>query len=221
MSHKEKNFDGNSSRIASFLMKASTLSFANFVGEYSWTLERFLNHANCEEKSLELRGSEAHTRELPLLMQIHLFYNGRVVKGTLLVNRKVRSSMIKVETDSRLSNVQTFNSLEIVVISKKPNKNYLSRNLIALLRYGGVPKEYFLDILTNALEDAQCVYSNKHAALKVAINHREMDDDFTVARMILSRTPLNEPYIQYHLSVLAKEERKELKGGKLLISESF
>ena len=48
-----------------------------------------------------------------------------------------------------------------------------------------------------------------------------MDDDFTVARMILSGTPLNEPYIQYRLSVLAKKERKGLKGGKLPISESF
>ncbi|GMP59678.1 hypothetical protein CsSME_00022867 [Camellia sinensis var. sinensis] len=228
MSHKEKSFDGNSSCIASFLMKPSTLSSANFVGEYLWTLERFLNHANCEQKSLELRGSEAHTREPPLLMQIRLFYNGRAVKGTLLVNRKlpektiqVRSSMIKVETDSRLSNVQTFNSLEIVGISNKPKKNYLSRNLIALLSYGGVPKKYFLDILTNALEDAQCVYSNKRTALKVAINHGEMDDNFTVAQMILSGTPLDEPYIQYRLSVLAKEVRKGLKGGKLPISESF
>ncbi|KAI8021428.1 putative RNA-dependent RNA polymerase 5 [Camellia lanceoleosa] len=188
---------------------------------------KYINDENFE-KSLELRGSEAHTREPPLLMQIRLFYNGRAVKGTLLVNRKlpektiqVRSSMIKVETDSRLSNVQTFNSLEIVGISNKPKKNYLSRNLIALLSYGGVPKEYFLDILTNALEDAQCVYSNKHAALKVAINHGEMDDDFTVAQMILSGSPLDEPYIQYRLSVLAKEVRKGLKGGKLPISESF
>ncbi|KAF5951104.1 hypothetical protein HYC85_013097 [Camellia sinensis] len=71
--------------------------------------------------------------------------------------------------------------------SNKPKKNYLSRNLIALLSHGEVPKEYFLDILTNALEDAQCVCSNKRAALKVAINHGEMDDDFIVARMILSR----------------------------------
>ncbi|KAI8013865.1 putative RNA-dependent RNA polymerase 5 [Camellia lanceoleosa] len=78
---------------------------------------------------------------------------------------RVRASMIKVEVDSRLSNVQTFNSLEIVGISNKPKKNYLSRNLIALLSYGGVPKEYFLDILTNTLEDAQCVCSNKHATL--------------------------------------------------------
>ncbi|CAL5339208.1 unnamed protein product [Camellia sinensis] len=147
---------------------------------------KYINDENFE-KSLELRGSEAHTREPPLLMQIRLFYNGRAVKGTLLVNRKlpektiqVRSSMIKVETDSRLSNVQTFNSLEIVGIS-----------------YGG------------------------RTALKVAINHGEMDDNFTVAQMILSGTPLDEPYIQYRLSVLAKEVRKGLKGGKLPISESF
>ncbi|CAL5396959.1 unnamed protein product [Camellia sinensis] len=97
-------------------------SRAKFINDENF--ESFLDHANCEEKSLELRGSEAHTREPPLLMQIRLVYNGRAVKGTLLVNRKlpektiqVMSSMIKVEADSRLSNVQTFNSLEIVGIS--------------------------------------------------------------------------------------------------------
>ncbi|KAI8021430.1 putative RNA-dependent RNA polymerase 3 [Camellia lanceoleosa] len=105
-------------------------SRAKFINDENF--ERFLDHANCEEKSLELRGSEAHTREPPLLMQIRLFHNGRAFKGTLLVNRKlpektihVRSSMrkvpektIQVEADSRLSNMQTFNSLEIVGISE-------------------------------------------------------------------------------------------------------
>lgn len=54
-----------------------------------------------------------------------------------------------------------------------------------------------------------------------ALNHGEIDDDFTVARMILSGVPLYEPYLQYRLSELAKEERKALKGGKLPICESF
>jgi len=38
--------------------------------------------------------------------------------------------------------------------------------LIALLSYGGVPKEYFMDILSNALSDAHGVFSNKGAALR-------------------------------------------------------
>ncbi|KAL6984746.1 RNA-directed RNA polymerase [Sarracenia purpurea var. burkii] len=105
--------------------------------------------------------------------------------------------------------------------SIKPRKNFLSRNLIALLSYGGIPKEYFLNIVTNALEDAQSVYSNKRAALKVALNYGEIDDDFNSARMILAGFPLNEPFLQYRLSVLAKEERKGLRGGKLPISDSF
>ncbi|KAI8571425.1 hypothetical protein RHMOL_Rhmol01G0119300 [Rhododendron molle] len=54
-----------------------------------------------------------------------------------------------------------------------------------------------------------------------ALNHGEIDDDFTVARMILSGARLNEPYLQYRLSVLAKEERKALKGGRIPIRESF
>lgn len=55
----------------------------------------------------------------------------------------------------------------------------------------------------------------------VAVNHGEIDDDFTVARMILAGVPLNEPYLQYRLSELNKEERKALKGGRLPIPESF
>lgn len=48
-----------------------------------------------------------------------------------------------------------------------------------------------------------------------------MDNNFTVARMILSGIPLEEPYLQYRLSILMKEEKKSLKGGKLHIPECY
>ncbi|KAG5559291.1 hypothetical protein RHGRI_008991 [Rhododendron griersonianum] len=184
--------------------------------------ERFLDHVNCEEKSPELKGSEAHTRE-----PVRLFRNGLAVKGTLLVNKKlkntiqIRPSMIKVETDPRLINAQSFNSLEIVAVSHKPKRAFLSKNLIALLSYGGVPKEFFLKILEDELKDPRSAYSDTRAAFRAALNHGGRDDDFTVARMILSGVPLNEPYLQYRLSDLAKDERNALKGGKLPITESF
>ncbi|XP_058206703.1 probable RNA-dependent RNA polymerase 5 isoform X2 [Rhododendron vialii] len=189
--------------------------------------ERFLDHVNCEEKSPELEGSEAHTREPPLLMQVRLFRNGLAVKGTLLLNKKlqntiqIRPSMIKVEPDPRLINAQSFNSLEIVAVSHKPKRAFLSKNLIALLSYGGVPEEFFLKILENELKDTGSAYSETRAALRAALNHGERDDDFTLARMILSGVPLNEPYLQYRLCDLAKDERKALKGGKLPVTESF
>ncbi|XP_052180975.1 probable RNA-dependent RNA polymerase 5 [Diospyros lotus] len=190
--------------------------------------EGFLDHLNCAEESSELRGSEVYTRDPPLLMQVRLFYNGCAVKGTLLLNRKlpertilVRPSMIKVNPDSSLSTAETFNSLEIVRISHKPRKAYLSKTLIALLSYGGVPKEYFLGVLENALNDARSVFSNKRAALRVALNHGEIDNEFSVARMILSGIPLNEPSLQHQLSTLANGEKKGLKTGRLPISESF
>ncbi|KAA8523162.1 hypothetical protein F0562_009585 [Nyssa sinensis] len=189
--------------------------------------KRFLDCVNNEEGSLGLRVSEARTREPPLLMQVRLFNNGCAVKGTLLINKKlpprtiqVRPSMVKVETDSKLLGT-TRNSLEIVRVSNRPKEAFLSKNLIALLSYGGVPKEYFLEILTNALQDTQNVYFNKRAALRVALNHGEIDDDFMATRMILSGIPLNEPCLQHRLSGLATKERKGLKGGKLPISESF
>ncbi|KAG5565005.1 hypothetical protein RHGRI_001021 [Rhododendron griersonianum] len=146
----------------------------------------------------------------------------------------------------------------------KTEENFSFKNLIALLSYGGVPKECFLKILEDELEDSKSAYCKKLAALRdnfhdpiccfsesdplqsgtdylanllhtvlvplhlaylfldaAALNHGEIDDDFIVARLILSGVPLNEPYLQYRLSVLAKEERKALKGGRLPIRESF
>lgn len=94
--------------------------------------------------------TESHYGEPPLLMQVRLFYNGTAVKGTLLLNKKlppqtiqIRPSMIKVKADRDLSDGQTFNSLEVVKTSNQPRKTYLSRNLIALLSYGGVPEIFF------------------------------------------------------------------------------
>ncbi|KAK2982311.1 hypothetical protein RJ640_027408 [Escallonia rubra] len=176
----------------------------------------------------QVGGTEARRREPPLLIQCRIFNNGCAVKGTLLVNRKlppktiqVRPSMIKVETDSSYRDEQSFNSLEVVAISHKPRKATLSKNLIALLCFGGVPKDFFLELLANAIEDARSVFSDKRAAVRVALNHGAIDDDFTTTRMILAGIPLDEPGLRYRLSHLAKEERKGLKGGRLPISESF
>ncbi|KAI6679540.1 hypothetical protein NL676_033421 [Syzygium grande] len=163
----------------------------------------------------------------PLLIQFRLFNDGRAVKGTLLHNKQlpphtihIRPSMIKVEKDPKLSDIRTVNSLEIVATSNKPRTAYLSKILIALLSYGGVPNEFFLDILKNALGDANCVFSGKRAALKASVNHGDMDG-FNAARMILSGIPLDESYLQHHLSILMKMEKKNLKGGKIPISDSY
>lgn len=39
--------------------------------------------------------------------------------------------------------------------------------------------------------------------------------------MILSGIPLEEPFLQHRLSVLVKEERKGLRGGKLSVDDCF
>lgn len=163
----------------------------------------------------------------PLLIQFRLFNNGRAVKGTFLLNKKlthqtlhIRPSMIKVETDPKLSSTFSKNSLEIVGTSSRPKKTFLSKNLIALLSYGGVPEEFFMGILNNALEDAHGILSNKNAALRVALNYGDMDDNI-VATMIGCGIPLEEPYLQHRLSILMKEEKKSLKGGKIHVPESY
>ncbi|CAM8987568.1 unnamed protein product [Rhodiola kirilowii] len=183
----------------------------------------FVNVDNLEEDEC----SNLHIRDPPLLMQVRMFFNGNAVKGTLLVNRKlpartiqVRRSMIKVEQDDKIQGCKTANSLEIVTTSNKPRNASLSRFLIALLCYGGVPKNFFMSILNNTLEKAQSVLSSRRAAFSVAMRYGEMDD-YIPSQMISCGIPLDEPYLQQHMSILMKEERKNLRGGKLPIEDSY
>ncbi|KAI3945282.1 hypothetical protein MKX01_035043, partial [Papaver californicum] len=134
--------------------------------------KRVLNRNASVAKPLDDKSSRSSVGDPPLLIQFRLFHNGYAVKGTSLVNKKlpfntiqIRPSMIKVESDPKLVDAVKANSMEIVTTSKKPNSSSLSKYLLALLAYGGVPQEYFMNLLTKALEDAQNVHYNKHAAL--------------------------------------------------------
>ncbi|KAK7272726.1 hypothetical protein RJT34_29523 [Clitoria ternatea] len=179
------------------------------------------------EMSKGMGEAQMSIHQPPLLIQCRLFHNGCAIKGTLLLNRKLpprtiqaRDSMIKVKTDSRLPNIQSINSMEVVNTSHKPNRAYLSKNLVALLSYGGVPNEFFMGILKSNLEDVGHVYSNRRAALKVCVNHGEMDE-YIAAEMILCGIPLDEPYLRSHLSVLARKEKKRLRAGRLYVPDCF
>ncbi|KAK8696984.1 hypothetical protein V6N13_113150 [Hibiscus sabdariffa] len=178
-------------------------------------------------ESPDMESTESHRGVPPLLLQVRFFYNGYGIKGTLLVNKKlpprtiqVRDSMIKVGKDLNPSNYHTINSLEVVNTSNQPKRTNLSRNLIMLLSHGGVPDDVFIDILKNALEESQRGFSNKRTALKVALNRGGMDE-LGVAKMILSGIPLDESFLQYRMSIMLNEDRKNLLGGKLPITESY
>ncbi|KAK0572519.1 hypothetical protein LWI29_032755 [Acer saccharum] len=193
-------------------------------------IERVIERTEPGEKSSDMN-PESHSEEPPLLIQVRLFNKGTAVKGTLLVNKKlsrqtiqIRPSMIKVEPDPGLSDIETCNSLEVVKTSNQPRKTHLSRYLIALLRYGGVPENFFEDLLRNALEDAQDIFTKKRNSLKVSLNYGGMDD-FIATRMILSGIPLDESYLQYCLSILMNilmnKEKENLQRGKLPVPESY
>ncbi|XP_065849771.1 probable RNA-dependent RNA polymerase 5 [Euphorbia lathyris] len=161
-----------------------------------------------------------------LLIQFRLFNNGSAVKGIFLLNKKlppgtmqVRPSMIKVEPSST-PNGYTINSMEIVGIGTRPKRACLSKTLITLLSYGGVPNEFFMDILNNSLEETRGALSSRRTALQVAINHGEMDA-FIAVNMILSGIPLEDSYLQCNLRKWMDEEKKSLKGGKLPLLESY
>lgn len=48
-----------------------------------------------------------------------------------------------------------------------------------------------------------------------------MDDDFTLAKMLLSGIPLEEPYLKHRLSILLKEEKKGLRTGRIYVPDSY
>ncbi|KAG7579788.1 RNA-dependent RNA polymerase eukaryotic-type [Arabidopsis thaliana x Arabidopsis arenosa] len=166
-------------------------------------------------------------QEPPLLIQIRMFNDGFAVKGILLLNKnlpprtvQVRPSMIKVYKDKTLSNFSTFNSLEVVTTSNPPRRTKLSKNLVALLSYGGVPNDFFLDILLNTLEKTKTIFFKKRAAVKAALYYGDMDDK-NALQMIMAGIPLDEPYLKHRLSILLKTEKDGLKAGRLPIGESY
>ncbi|XP_011093632.1 probable RNA-dependent RNA polymerase 5 isoform X1 [Sesamum indicum] len=201
-------------------------SAAKYITDNSF--ETYHEFVDIDDASCQTRLAKSRNKEAPLLMQCRLFYNGCAVKGTLLVNKKlklgeiqIRPSMIKVERDCTAPVQGNFNSLEIVAISHKPGRTFLSKTLISLLNYGGVPQQVFLELLTNALEDTQKVYSNRHAALRVASNHDGLDFGYLAQLMISCGIPLNEPYLNHCLCNLKKDERAKLRKGKVPVGESF
>ncbi|KAL8206154.1 hypothetical protein R6Q57_009705 [Mikania cordata] len=164
----------------------------------------------------------------PLLIQCRLFHKGSAIKGTLLVNKKlkprtiqVRPSMIKVRKDPRLSDTKSFDSLEIVSVSHKPKVAKLSKYLIALLSIRGVPHEYFLDLLANTLKDVQRVCFDPRAAFRIANIYQHIDDSGICIEMFGAHIPITEPFFQHRLSQLAKVERKGLGEGRIPLAESF
>nr|GLL39727.1 probable RNA-dependent RNA polymerase 5 [Ipomoea trifida] len=134
---------------------------------------------------------------------------------------QIRPSMVKVEKDPKILATSTFNSLEIVAISHKPRRANLSKFLILLLSYGGVPEEYFLALMKSAWEEIKTIYTDKRAALRAAVRYGETDNEFTTAKLISSGVPMDEPYLQDCLSRLANMEKDNLKTGKLPTSDSY
>uniref|UniRef100_A0A0D9Y4K5 RNA-dependent RNA polymerase n=1 Tax=Oryza glumipatula TaxID=40148 RepID=A0A0D9Y4K5_9ORYZ len=195
-----------------------------------------------------LKRHRSLTAEHPLLMQFRLFYNGSAVKGTVLVDRRlppatilIRPSMVKIETHPELSGVrsvnsseivsarnakkslsgvQSVNSFEIVSTSNRPRRTLTSRFLITLLCYGGVPEEYFLELLQGAIEGAENACYDYEDALRIAFSYADMEDSMS-ARMILSGIPLEESYLQHRLDFMAQQERKGIKQGKIPIDECY
>jgi RNA-dependent RNA polymerase len=119
-----------------------------------------------------------------------------------------------------LSGVQSVNSFEIVSTSNRSGRTFTSNNLIALLHYGGVPEEFFMELLQTAIEEADNARFDYAGALNIAFNYADMEDSMP-ARMILSGIPLEESYLQSRLDFLSLLERKGIKNGKIPIDDCY
>ncbi|KAK2397648.1 RNA-directed RNA polymerase [Trifolium repens] len=95
---------------------------------------------------------------------------------------------------SGLSKVESINSLEVVTTSQKPNRSYLSKYLIAWLSYGGVPNEFFIDILKRNSEEADHIYT-KSVLPSELLSTMDMDEH-NAAAMILCGIPPDESFLQ-------------------------
>eukprot|EP00252_Welwitschia_mirabilis_P009774 TRINITY_DN2264_c0_g1_i5.p1 TRINITY_DN2264_c0_g1~~TRINITY_DN2264_c0_g1_i5.p1 ORF type:complete len:908 (-),score=178.98 TRINITY_DN2264_c0_g1_i5:35-2476(-) len=164
----------------------------------------------------------------PLLTQCRIFYNGMAIKGTLLSNRTlpenticVRKSMVKVKRDDKYVGCLSKNSLEIVKTGYKPTTAKLSRPLIALLIYGGVPEELFINLSQKALNELKIECHEEGRAWKVLKQFSGLDDDYTALRMLACGIPLNEPYLQDRLKQLIQSEVKSIRKGKFHLENSY
>ncbi|CAN1342706.1 Probable RNA-dependent RNA polymerase 4 [Linum perenne] len=162
----------------------------------------------------------------PLLMQVRLFFSGSTIKGTLLVNKKlqprtivVRDSMVKVRPYENLSNNATANSLEIVNTSRRPKPADLSRNLIMLLSYGGVPGDFFMDLLYKALVDSRAVVFKRRAAARGSFVAKASPSSF-LKEMISAGIPFEESYLKFRLPAMM-DEKKKFKMGKIPLPDSY
>ena len=63
-------------------------------------------------------------------------------------------------------------------------------------------------------------HSFVHLILTVAFIYEDMDDSIS-ARMILSGVPLEDAFLQFRLAIMANQERKGIKEGKLPINDCF
>lgn len=185
--------------------------------------------SQCPEHVFEGKDSSNQSLEAsPLLIQCRLFYNGYAIKGTLLVNRTlpcqslyVRESMIKVERDKNYVGCQYKNSLEICRTSYKPNTASLSRHLIALLNYGGVPKDFFIERVKKALDKVHNDFKDETKAWKVIQHFKGLDEDHECVRMLSCGIPLHEPFLQHRLKIFMRTEIQKFKEGKVLLEDSY
>lgn len=108
-----------------------------------------------------------------------------------------------------------------MIEGNRPKRTFTSRNLITLLHYGGVPADYFLELVRQALKDVEKACHKTSDSLEVAYNHADMDDSMS-ARMILSGIqPEDDAYLQYQLAIMTREEREGIKLGRIPIDESY
>ncbi|KAH7441374.1 hypothetical protein KP509_03G035200 [Ceratopteris richardii] len=160
----------------------------------------------------------------PLLLQVRVFREGMVAKGTLLVNLKLppatiqlRKSMVKVTTDKMIVG-PSYNSLEVCGTSRKPGKAKLSPYVALLLIYGGVPESTIMRFAEEELEEIVTTVKNRAAAISAMYSDM---GDVCALRMLLANIPMDEPFLRKTLLDMTKSKLLDLSRGRVTIPDTY
>ncbi|KAG0604472.1 hypothetical protein M758_10G174600 [Ceratodon purpureus] len=206
-------------------IKNKPLSFTDGAGEMSLAVAKLLgsNHVVRGRKTV-------NKEEYPSLIQHRTYKSGMALKGTYQVNHQLeglkiryRPSMRKVDDKNRLVLPIIDDTLEILNTSRKPREASLCQDLIILLSLGGVPADFFEQLVQNALEKIKNVFTDWDLAYEEVQNSDPEYDTYRdeTFRMLEAGFPMNHPHLQRNLRYHMADKLKSLSRGCVPLKHSF
>ncbi|GBG91179.1 hypothetical protein CBR_g52061, partial [Chara braunii] len=182
----------------------------------------------------------------PAVIQVRAYWNRHVGKGTLTVVDKMprkfgphkmpegklivfTRSMVKIQPAMVRGEPATpqrarHNCLEINETSHKPATANLSQYIILLLRWHGVPEEFFLRLVKNTVDDILTTHEHPHEAMKVLLRYVSGNSCYREEKlldMLFSEFQPGEPFLKRSIENYLRLELKRISRGKLRLPNSY